>query len=508
MAKDARGEESRRATSTAAAERPEQGRPQNGIAVFDKLAGTNSTLAASVAPAVPVMLARPLVLAEPAEPVDPAKATVLVEPPEPLEHVELAQAQGLTEAQAQEDEKEQDRMQARAYVQSLICAGVAAEAPAPAQAETEGQAPIEAPAPALAETEGQAPTEAPALADSQESGTTEVPESGGDPRGAPMTRSWEFVIQGELDGEDEDSEFTDKAFTCFPVDALERMHGRGVAFACVRGVRAPVSKNTCTAQTGSSLSVGSRKMTPNQDDFLLSLSTFDPDGLVALYGVFDGRGAAGHECAAFLRGRLPERIFADAALFSRPEATLRRAVRHTQRALSQQPFASQASGAGLTVVLLLAGSANASARAGASARGTAEAAEAPPRVAFVLRAGAGCAVLVSRCDGAQEGPGGSFKETALVGGGASAGESGKAGELECARRALRQEDLLLLLGTERLFEVMGAHEMGRELMHSGVSTAVVQDLCAEAVHRLEQPANRAAAHDSDDVTAIVVSLAP
>ncbi|CAE7306220.1 unnamed protein product [Symbiodinium natans] len=42
------------------------------------------------------------------------------------------------------------------------------------------------------------------------------------------------------------------------------------------------------------------------------------NGSVALYGVFDGHGPAGHRCAAIARGFLPERIFGDPELLVNP----------------------------------------------------------------------------------------------------------------------------------------------------------------------------------------------
>eukprot|EP00913_Durusdinium_trenchii_P019351 g18191.t1 len=51
---------------------------------------------------------------------------------------------------------------------------------------------------------------------------------------------------------------------------------------------------------------------------------------LALYGVFDGHGQAGHHCAAFARGVLPESLFGQGSLIAGPEEALRVAFAQVQ----------------------------------------------------------------------------------------------------------------------------------------------------------------------------------
>eukprot|EP00930_Biecheleria_cincta_P088287 TRINITY_DN7751_c0_g1_i2.p1 TRINITY_DN7751_c0_g1~~TRINITY_DN7751_c0_g1_i2.p1 ORF type:complete len:955 (+),score=186.11 TRINITY_DN7751_c0_g1_i2:78-2867(+) len=145
---------------------------------------------------------------------------------------------------------------------------------------------------------------------------------------------WEFVVQGQLPA-DETCDTARKISTCFPSNAMERVAACKIACVCVRGHRLDAS-------------------VPNQDDFLLAMCSWGVQGRVALYGVFDGHGSAGHRCAAMARGFLPERIFGDPALLSSPEEVLRTAFREAQEEmLRREPQATLNSGTTATVALVL-----------------------------------------------------------------------------------------------------------------------------------------------------------
>ena len=75
---------------------------------------------------------------------------------------------------------------------------------------------------------------------------------------------------------------------------------------------------------------------PNQDDLVLAMCSWGAQGRVALYGVFDGHGPAGHRCAALARGFLPERIFGDPKLLSGPQEVLRKAFMEAQQEMQRQ----------------------------------------------------------------------------------------------------------------------------------------------------------------------------
>jgi serine/threonine protein phosphatase PrpC len=146
-------------------------------------------------------------------------------------------------------------------------------------------------------------------------------------------RSWEFVVQGQHDaGVQED--FAGKLVSCFPDDAMARAQKRGVSFVCSRGRR---------------LDAG----VPNQDDFLVARHTLGNGGHIALYGVFDGHGPAGHHCASFARQALPESLFVQHTLLLSPEDTLRSAFEQAQRDLLQQPFDTETSGTTAALALVL-----------------------------------------------------------------------------------------------------------------------------------------------------------
>jgi serine/threonine protein phosphatase PrpC len=148
-----------------------------------------------------------------------------------------------------------------------------------------------------------------------------------------MVRSWEFVVQGQHDPI-EQPDFAPKLVSCFPDDAMERAVGRGAVCVCTRGRRLDSS-------------------VPNQDDFLIARHTLANGGHIALYGVFDGHGPAGHHCAAFARGSLPESLFGQHTLLMKPEDTLRHAFRLTQASMLQQSFDTENSGATASMALVL-----------------------------------------------------------------------------------------------------------------------------------------------------------
>jgi len=153
------------------------------------------------------------------------------------------------------------------------------------------------------------------------------------PVGDSDDQSWEFVVQGQHDaGVQED--FAGKLVSCFPDDAMARARKRGVSFVCTRGRRLD-------------------KGVPNQDDFLVARHTLGNGGHIALYGVFDGHGPAGHHCSSFARQALPERLFVQHTLLLSPEETLRHAFEQAQRDLLQQPFDTETSGTTAALALVL-----------------------------------------------------------------------------------------------------------------------------------------------------------
>eukprot|EP00439_Symbiodinium_sp_Y106_P076494 s348_g15.t1 len=85
---------------------------------------------------------------------------------------------------------------------------------------------------------------------------------------------WEFVVQGQVPG-DETADTLRKTVTCFPGDAMSRLTACDVACVCARGHRVDPT-------------------VPNQDDLVLAMCSWGDQGSVALYGVFDGHGPAGH----------------------------------------------------------------------------------------------------------------------------------------------------------------------------------------------------------------------
>eukprot|EP00434_Breviolum_minutum_P032592 symbB.v1.2.028825.t1/scaffold3092.1/size63782/5 len=124
------------------------------------------------------------------------------------------------------------------------------------------------------------------------------PESKDQP--SESDHNWEFVVQGHTPMEENEMSDTDrKTISCFPSNAVAKLMKNGVACVCAKGHRVD-------------------PRVPNQDDLVLAMCSWGSQGRVALYGVFDGHGPAGHRCAALARGYLPERIFGDPDLLTCP----------------------------------------------------------------------------------------------------------------------------------------------------------------------------------------------
>lgn len=148
-------------------------------------------------------------------------------------------------------------------------------------------------------------------------------------------RSWEYVVQGQYDSSfSEQLDFAPKLVSCFPEEAVSSAKSKGVAFVCSRGRRADST-------------------VPNQDDFVLARHSLANDGHIALYGVFDGHGPAGHHCAGYVRGFLPESLFGQRSLISGPQEALQLAFAQVQEGLLQQAFDTETSGTTATVALVL-----------------------------------------------------------------------------------------------------------------------------------------------------------
>jgi len=344
--------------------------------------------------------------------------------------------------------------------------------------------------------------------------------------GTPLDKSWEFVVQGQHDPVHQ-PDFARKLVSCFPDDAVERAAGRGVAFVCSRGRR--LDRNV-----------------PNQDDFLIARHTLAHDGHIALYGVFDGHGSAGHQCAAFARGSLPESLFGQHTLLMKPEETLRQAFRQTQESLSQQSFDTENSGTTVALALVL------------------NIPSPPPRPGdsedqdqrqcetwlFVAHVGDSRVILAShltdepstfsvtpltrdhRPDDAEEAEriqqeGGEVRKLHRNSGAArvfasgqerpalaltrslgatGASDCGVSAEPEVSAYQLRPGvDALLLLGTDGLYEFCNHMEAVGKLLREGASIPVLEELCEESRQQWAQSSYN---ETVDDITAIAVSLPP
>jgi len=333
-----------------------------------------------------------------------------------------------------------------------------------------------------------------------------------------VPRSWEYVVQGQYDRLAEQPDFAPKLVSCFPEDAVACARGRGVAFVCTRGRRADAG-------------------VPNQDDFVLARHSLAHDGHIALYGVFDGHGQAGHHCAAYARGILPESLFGQGSLIAGPEEALRVAFAQVQEGLLQQDFDTETSGTTATVALVLHFPVS----------------EEDPEVQgeswlYVANVGDSRAVLVSRtgedrseisvnrltrdhrpddlaeaeriqAEGGEVrrlrpgsgtsrifAPGCQWPAMALSRslGASIAGTCGVSSEPEVASvRIANGADELLVLGTDGLFEFCSTKEVATRLCTEGVSDDVLEDVCSVARRRWA----RSSYNDTvDDITAIAVSL--
>jgi len=340
-----------------------------------------------------------------------------------------------------------------------------------------------------------------------------------------MERSWEFVVQGQHDA-GEQVDFAPKLISCFPDDAVERAWSRGVACMCSRGRRLDAS-------------------VPNQDDFLVARHTLAHDGHIALYGVFDGHGPAGHHCAAFARGSLPESLFGQHTLLMKPEDTMRQAFHQTQMGLLQQPFDTQTSGTTAALALVL------NIRAAAEQEHLRD--ENTETWLFVAHVGDSRIILASRReddqsvfsvtpltrdhrpDDAEEAErvqrdGGDIRKLhsnsgpvrvfgrgqdrpalALTRslGASAASECGVIAEPEVSAYRLRcrknapERDVLLMLGTDGLFEFCNSHEATSKVLKEGVTSSVLEEICEESRQRWAQSSYN---NTVDDITAILATL--
>lgn len=353
---------------------------------------------------------------------------------------------------------------------------------------------------------------------------------------------WEFVVQGRLSAPDE-TEGAQKGVTCFPAGALERLNARNVCFVCARGRRLDAAA-------------------PNQDDLLLAMCRCQGDGRVSLYGVFDGHGPSGHQCAAYARGFLPERIFGDAALLSQPEEVLRSAFREAHQGLLERDGAApahegRASGTTATVALVLELPRCLAARDGALERCGDAAAQGAGTWVFIAHIGDSRAVLGSllperaadalpisaddieataltrehRPDDVEEAQGirdrgGEVRKlsgrsasrvfipgrsqpglalTRVLGDTADPGGGfGVSSEPDVVSHLVRPgQDQMLLLGTDGFFEFCPPQEAFLQLLQQGASASVLEALCSESRRRW---AKNSYNQTCDDATAIAVSL--
>jgi len=332
-------------------------------------------------------------------------------------------------------------------------------------------------------------------------------------------RSWEYVVQGQYDRSfSEQLDFAPKLVSCFPEDAVNSAKARGVAFVCSRGRR---------ADSG----------VPNQDDFVLARHSLANNGHIALYGVFDGHGPAGHHCAAYARGLLPESLFGQGSLIAGPEEALRLAFSQVQEGMLQQAFDSETSGTTATVALVLDLPADPEEPDGQGESWLYVANVGDSRAVLVSRKGDGNSELTvnrltrdHRPDDAAEAeriqseggevrrlrpgsgssrifsPGCQWPALALTRslGAAIAASCGVNAEPEInSLRLSPGEDCLLVLGTDGLFEFCNTKEVATRLCVEGISDEVLEDVCAAARRRWA----RSSYNDTvDDITLVAVSL--
>jgi len=333
-----------------------------------------------------------------------------------------------------------------------------------------------------------------------------------------MQRSWEFVVQGQHESGGQ-QDFAPKMVLCYPEDAVERATSRGVACVCARGRRTD-------------------KSVPNQDDFVAARHMLIHGGHIALYGVFDGHGPAGHHCAAFVRGALPESLFGQRTLLLRPEDTLREAFRKTQASLLEQPFDTEISGTTAALALVL----------NLPSPSTEEGSQGGEAWLFVAHVGDSRAILGShkggepsaltvtaltkehRPDDAEEAErvrqlGGEIRKLressssarvfaakkdrpglALTRcfGASAAMECGITAEPEISAYRLRPNiDVLLLLGTDGLFEFCSNTRAASQILKEGVSHESLEALCAASQQQWAQTSYN---ETVDDITVIAATL--
>lgn len=335
-------------------------------------------------------------------------------------------------------------------------------------------------------------------------------------------RSWEYVVQGQYDSSfSEQLDFAPKLVSCFPEEAVSSAKSKGVAFVCSRGRRADST-------------------VPNQDDFVLARHSLANDGHIALYGVFDGHGPAGHHCAGYVRGFLPESLFGQRSLISGPQEALQLAFAQVQEGLLQQAFDTETSGTTATVALVLHLPNLQTSEDGDTSQSDSW--------LYIANVGDSRAVLVSRKDDEegeitvnrltrdhrpddpeeakrihQEGgevrrlrPGSGTSRIFAQGcqwpalaltrslGAAIAMTCGVTAEPEIASLRLTPgADELLVLGTDGLFEFCNTKEVATRLSTDGVTDEVLKDVCAAARRRWA----RSSYNDTvDDITVIAVSL--
>lgn len=377
-----------------------------------------------------------------------------------------------------------------------------------------------------------------------ETQTSDLDEEGSDLE----QKSWEFVVQGQHDSMAKPQhDFAAKTISCYPDDAVERAASRGVACVCSRGRRMD-------------------SKVPNQDDFVAARHTLVHGGHIALYGVFDGHGPAGHQCAAFARGALPESLFGQRTLLLKPEDTLREAFRQTQLSLLEQPFDTASSGTTVALALVLSlpaapcpesgdgtgggGSSTVGGGGGPapSVGGVASREHGGEAWLFVAHVGDSRAILAShrggepsaftvtsltrdhRPDDAEEAQrirqhGGEIRKLRETSGavrvfsqgqdrpalaltrslGASAAAScGVVAEPEVSAYRLRPGvDVLLLLGTDGLFEFCNNTSAAGQLLKDGPSVSALEDLCQQSRERWAKSSFN---ETVDDITAIAAVL--
>merc|ERR1712039_103791 len=245
-------------------------------------------------------------------------------------------------------------------------------------------------------------------------------------------------------------------------------------------------------------------------------------------------------CAAFVRGALPELVFGQQTLLLKPEDSLQEAFRLTQERLLQQPFDTEHSGTAATLALVL--NLPAPETYGESATRTNE------TWLFVAHVGDTRAILASQKVGDPSAftvtaltkdhrpndedeaervrqSGGEVRHTSDNGraarvfplgldkpafaltrclGASFAAVCGVSAEPEVSTYRLRPGiDVLLILGTDGLFECCNNTHAAGQILKDGVSTESVNALCASA---RQQWAQSSCNQTVDDITAIAAML--